>query len=928
MRINELARKYNLSNREIIDFLTRIGVAGKSHSSSLEEDLIQRVLSHFKVKSEAEAEAQPQSKFKRMKRVRPRPEDTPEFDAEETMEEPIALSAPAPQPEVEAAPAPIAAAAPEAPVAPRIKRVEMPPPAEQEPVAETTPVEAAEEPATLTKLETGETIRMTPAGPVVVGADEVEETPAEEVAAKEEEPIEAIAVIEETKPQVVDPAIAKVGDLVPPPPTAITLERPRPEPIIEPQPEISAPVPSGRSKESRKDQTDEALRREIQKLKKKRMRSAASEKSEQQPAPGAGRPAPGRPGGVRPAARRGGAKGTTSDRGRGKRAWRREKRERLERETAAELEREHRAKTVIKVHDATTVADVASALDVSPNELIAKLISMGVMATINQRLDHDAIELIAGEYGFEIEHVDLVDGSLLASLEANDIHDEDLESRPPIVTIMGHVDHGKTKLLDRIRRSDIVASEAGGITQHIGAYQVQVEKGLITFLDTPGHAAFTSMRARGAMVTDLVILVVAADDGVMPQTIEAINHAKAANVPIIVAINKIDREGANLDRVKQELASQNLLVEDWGGQVQCYPISALQGTGVDDLLEGILLQAEMLELKASKKCRARGAIVEARREEGRGTVATVLIQHGILEVGDPFVTGIYSGRVRAMTNDRGHTITKAEPGDPVEITGLQDIPVAGDPFTVVEDDTQARQISIRLQQAQRQRDMKKAHRVTLEQLHTLIEAGELKELRLVVKADVQGSVEAVTDSLLNIESEKVKVVVLHNGVGPISDSDVMLASASNALIVGFNTQAQPSAIALAKSEGVEIRTFNIIYKAIDEIRNAMAGLLDRAYKETIVGRCEIREIFRLSKGLSIAGGQVQDGKVARNLPIRVLRDDAVIHEGKISSLKRFKDDVPEVPSGMECGIGVESFSGLQVADIIECYKLEEVTPTL
>lgn len=903
MRINELARKYDLSNKDIIDYLTRIGVTGKSHSSALDDDLVEKVLTHFKIKDEDGEEAKPQSKFKRIKRVQPL-QKPKEVEKPKTPPLPVAATA---KPEIVDFP-PVRAEVKPFDVAAEAKSIGVEVAHAQ--VPETISVVESEIESPI-GIESGETIRMTPSGPVVVIAGQ-----AQDVELFLEETFEPLAVEVEEEEELVQPAVAHQG------PSVVPEEK-----VIEPERDGGKKSRPGGKRESRRDSekqdTDEALRREIQKLKKKRMRTAPVEPPQPAPALGAGRPIPGQTP-LRPAPPRGRGR----DGGRGKRAWRREKRERIDREIAAEREREIRDKTAIKVHDATTVADVASNLGIPPNELIAKLIGFGIMATVNQRLEHDAIELIAAEYGFQVEKVDMLDEGLLSSLIPENILEEDLQTRSPIVTIMGHVDHGKTKLLDRIRKSDVVSGEAGGITQHIGAYQVTVDRGTITFLDTPGHAAFTAMRARGAMVTDIVILVVAADDSVMPQTIEAINHAKAAGVPIIIAINKIDRPAANLDRVKQDLASNGLLVEDWGGDIQCYPISALQGIGVDELLEGILLQAEMLDLKASPKCKARGTIVEARREEGRGAVATVLIQQGTLRIGDPFVSGLYCGRIRSMTNDRGISIQVAPPATPVEISGLQDVPTAGDPFAVVEDDAQARQIAIKLQQAQRQRDLKKGQRVTLDQLHGLIESGDLKELHLIVKADVQGSVEAVVDSLLNIESEKVKVTILHSGVGAVSDSDVMLASASNAMIVGFNVQVQPSASMLAKQESVEILTFNIIYQAIDAIRNAMAGLLDRAFRENVLGWCEVREIFRLSKGLSIAGCQVKDGKIARNRPIRVVRDSNIVHKGKLSSLKRFKDDVSEVLHGLDCGIGIESFNDLQVGDSIECYELEEVTPTL
>ena len=882
MRINELARKFDLSNREVIDYLTRLGVKGKSHSSALDDDLVERVLKHFKKKPEAEEKPEVKSRFKRIKRVRPRPEELAAAEAAQQL---------------------------------ATQQLETQQPETPQPTAAQAAPPEIETPEQTTVLDTGETIRMTPSGPVVVSTDD-------SVPKKEEPTVEQ---------QLIEPAAAAPTTA---PPAAIQpqrAQRPSPPPP-QPRPDMpraadtpSAP-PAGdprakKGKERPARGTDDALRKEIQKLKKKRIRTGGTETPGTPPTPGAGRPAPGRP-------RRAPFRGRGRDGGRGKRAWRREKRERLDREIAAEVERERVAKTFIKVHEGTTVADVASALDISPNMLIGKLIGMGVMATLNQPLDHDAIELVAAEYGLQVQKVDLVDDGIFAALAAEDVIEEDLVSRPPIVTIMGHVDHGKTKLLDSIRQSDITATEAGGITQHIGAYQVKHERGTVTFLDTPGHAAFTAMRARGAMVTDLVILVVAADDSVMPQTVEAISHAKAANVPIIVAINKIDKEGANIDRTKQALSTHGILAEDWGGDVQVFPISALQGIGIDELLEGILLQSEMLELKASPKIKARGTIVEARREEGRGTVATVLIQEGTLRVGEPFVSGLFCGRVRAMSDERGSPRELAGPGTPVEITGLQDVPTAGDPFAVVEDDSQARQTAIKLQQAQRQRALRKRQQVTLDQLHDLIEEGGLKELMLVVKGDVQGSVEAVVDNLLQIESDKVKVRVIHHGVGPVNESDIMLASASNALVIGFSVSVPAMTHMLAKQEGVEIRTFTVIYRAIDAIRNAMTGLLDSDYKENILGRCLVREVFRLSKDLSIAGCQVQDGKITRNRKMRVLRDAEVLHKGTISSLKRFKDDVPEVQTGFECGVGVERFDSIRVGDIIECFELEEVAPTL
>ena len=614
--------------------------------------------------------------------------------------------------------------------------------------------------------------------------------------------------------------------------------------------------------------------------------------------------------------------------GKGKRAWKREKREKREIQMAEEEQRIERESTVLKVHDATTVADIADGIGIPANELIVKLISLGVMTTINQHLDSDTIQIIADEYDLQVEQVDLFDSDIFTTLREEDMDESRMVPRPPVVTIMGHVDHGKTKLLDAVRQSDVVSSEAGGITQHIGAYHVKTNHGEVVFLDTPGHEAFTAMRARGAMVTDIVILVVAATEGVMPQTREAIAHAQAADVPIIVALNKIDLPGANVDQVKQQLSELGLVCEEWGGKIPMTPISAKQQIGIDDLLETVLLQAELLELKADPFCRARGTIVEGKLSKGRGAVATVLIQQGQLKISDPFVTGVHSGRIRAMVNDRGEPLVTAGPSMPVEILGLEGVPSAGDPFIVSKDDIQAKQISTRLQQIQRERDLRRARHITLEELHKQIVEGKVKDLRVIVKGDVQGSVGALSESLLKIESDKVRIQIIHSGVGSITESDVMLASASNALIVGFNVRPHPQVVDLAKQEHVDIRLHRVIYDAIAEIKQAMTGMLDKTYKENIIGRGEIREVFKVSRSMSIAGLYVQDGKLLRNASVRLLRDSVIVHEGKLSSLKRFKDDVREVASGYECGMGLERFQEMRVGDIVECFEHVEVASTL
>ena len=499
-----------------------------------------------------------------------------------------------------------------------------------------------------------------------------------------------------------------------------------------------------------------------------------------------------------------------------------------------------------------------------------------------------------------------------------------LKERPPVVTIMGHVDHGKTTLLDTIRHTNVTAAEAGGITQHIGAYQVEASGKKITFLDTPGHAAFTTMRARGAQVTDITVLVVAADDGVMPQTIEAINHAKAADVPIIVAVNKIDKPEANPDRVKQQLTEHGLVPEEWGGETIYVPVSALKGEGIDELLEMILLVAEVQELKANPDKRARGVVIEAELDKNRGPVATVLVQNGTLRVGDALVAGNYFGKVRAMINDRGRRVKEATPSTPVEILGLSDVPNAGDPFMVFEDEKQAREIADIRAERQRQKELKVQTRITLDDLYKQIQEGDVKELNIIIKADVQGSAEALRGGLEKIDVEGVKVKIIHSGVGAITESDIILASASNAIVIGFNVRPEPNARAMAEQEKVDLRLHRVIYDVIEEIESAMKGMLDPEYEEKVVGTAEVRQTFKVSKVGTIAGCYVTNGKVVRDGKARLIRDGVVIHEGEVDTLRRFKDDVREVAQGYECGMTLKNFNDIKEGDIIEIYVVEEV----
>jgi translation initiation factor IF-2 len=576
----------------------------------------------------------------------------------------------------------------------------------------------------------------------------------------------------------------------------------------------------------------------------------------------------------------------------------------------------------IRLEGQITIAELAGHFDATPSQLITYLMEMGVMASINQPLNEDAVELLAEEYGFDLEYVeDPVEEELLA-FDDPDGGAEVL--RKPVVTVLGHVDHGKTSLLDTIRSAKVTAGEVGGITQHIGAYQVKVNDKKIVFLDTPGHEAFTAMRARGAQITDIAILVVAADDGVMPQTVEAINHARAAQVPILVAVNKIDKPDSNPDRVKQQLSDLGLVPEEWGGDTIFVPVSAIRGDGIEELLEMVALLAEVGELKASPDRTARGTVIEAKLDRGRGPVATVLVQDGTLYIGDSIICGSIAGKVRAMTNDRGERVKKAGPSTPVEIQGLSDVPLAGDPFQVVADDRIARQVAekraFKLKEVSR-----RVQRVTLDDLFKQIQEGEVKDLNLILKGDVQGSVEALQDALLKLSLEEVQIKIIHTGVGAINESDVMLASASNAIVIGFNVRPDNNARRLAEQDQVDIRLYRIIYEAIEDIKAAVTGLLKPVMKEVILGQAEVRQVFKVSRMGSIAGSYVIEGKITRNAMIRVIRDGTVVLDnGRIGSLKRFKDDVREVLTGYECGILLENYNDIHEGDIIEAYVMEQV----
>ena len=601
---------------------------------------------------------------------------------------------------------------------------------------------------------------------------------------------------------------------------------------------------------------------------------------------------------------------------------RRDKREAAAERMNEEMERSVQERSTLKVTEFVTVSELATMMDVSPTEVITACMNLGLMVSINQRLDAEALAVVAEEFGFKVEFVSVEIQEAIAEESVD--NEENLVPRPPIVTVMGHVDHGKTSLLDNIRKTNVIEGEAGGITQHIGAYSVELNGQKITFLDTPGHEAFTAMRARGAKITDVAIIIVAADDNVMPQTIEAINHAQAAGVPMVFAINKIDKPNANADHIKEQLSQMNYLVESWGGKYQDQEISAKKGLNLDKLLEKVLLEAEMLELKANPDKKAVGTVIESTLDKGRGYVSTILVQSGTLRVGDVVLSGTYTGRVKAMFNEDGKKVAEAGPSTPVQVLGLNGAPQAGDTFNVMEDDRSAREIANKREQLQRMQGIMTQKHVTLDEIGRRIAIGSFKELNIIVKGDVDGSVEAMSGSLIKLSKESVQVNVIHAAVGQISESDVLLAAASNAIIVGFQVRPSAAARRVAEKEEIEIRLYSIIYDAVNDIKDAIEGMLEPVMKEEIVASVEVLEIFKISKVGTVAGCMVREGKLQRSTPIRVIRDGIVIYTGKLGSLKRFKDDVKEVTSGQDCGLNIESFNDIRIGDIVEGYEQVEV----
>lgn len=617
---------------------------------------------------------------------------------------------------------------------------------------------------------------------------------------------------------------------------------------------------------------------------------------------------------------------TTKGKGNKSAKYRRDKRDAIHGRMAEELEMQEREKSTLKVTEFVTVSELASMMDVPVTDVIMACMNLGLMVSINQRLDAEALVIVAEEFGYKVEFVAV---EIQEAIVEEEDKPEDMVPRPPIVTVMGHVDHGKTSLLDYIRKTNVIEGEAGGITQHIGAYSVKMEDGRrITFLDTPGHEAFTAMRARGAKVTDVAIIIIAADDNVMPQTVEAINHAQAAGVPIVFAINKIDKPNANPEKIKEELSAMNYLVEDWGGKYQSQDIAAKKGLNVDKLLEKVLLEAEILDLKANPKRRAVGTVVESSLDKGRGYVTTVLVSAGTLHVGDVLLSGTYSGRVKAMFNERGKKVDEAGPSAPVLVLGLNGAPQAGDNFNVMEDDKSARDIANKREQLQRMQGLRTQKHITLDEIGRRIAVGNFKELNVIIKGDVDGSIEALTDSLVKLSTEEVQVNVIHKAVGPISESDILLAAASNAVIIGFQVRPSSSARKLAEKEEIEIRLYSIIYDAINDIKDAIEGMLAPETKEEIVCSVEVMEVFKITKVGTVAGCLVREGKITRNTQIRVIRDGIVVFTGKLGSLKRFKDDVKEVGTNLECGLNIENYNDIKVGDIIEGYEQVEVARKL
>ena len=854
LRVYELARDLNMTNKVLIAKLNDMDIDVKSHMSALEEDTISKVKSSLygaKEETVEETRIKPTVIRRRRKRVKVEAVESPEVE-EQATEAATARADAAPQDVNQKA-----AADEEADEAAEMAAAEEPEKADVTAGEETAPDQEAAKPGKVRKKEPSAKIIKLPVRPP-------EKPLKEKKAAPQKAKVEAL------------PSRKGIG------------EKPPPSENL---------APSAKKKRKRKKQYEES---EVdKKFLKKKISFRKKAVVEGEDLYGAG---------YRPRKQRKLGKGKKPTGG-----------QKTQITVAKAIKRR------IKIDDAIVLSELAKRMGIKASEIIKFMMGMGSMATVNQTIDFDTASLIANEFEYEVERASFEEEALLKQ-ETDD--PSKLAPRPPVVTIMGHVDHGKTSLLDVIRKSRISETEAGGITQHIGAYLVNTDKGQIAFLDTPGHEAFTAMRARGAQVTDIVVLVVAADDGVMPQTVEAINHAKAAEVPIIVAINKIDKQNAEPDKVQRELAEIGLTPEEWGGDTIFIKVSAKEAEGIEDLLEMISLQAEVLELKANPDKLATGHVVEAKIDSGRGPLATVLVKEGTLTAGEPVVCGMHYGRIRAMLDDRGKQIESAGPSIPVEIVGLSGVPMAGDEFFTLKDEKNAKQVSEHRQQKQRSKELAQSSRLSLDKLYERMQAGEVKDLNLIIKADVHGSIEALNDSLTKLSNEEVNVNVVHSASGTIAESDISLATVSNAIIIGFNVRPTPKVQALGNEENVDMRFYSVIYDVIKDVKNAMAGMMASTFEEQVLGTAEVREVFQIPKVGSIAGCYVTDGKIERGQNLRLLRDGVVVFEGKNSSLRRFKDDVKEVQAGYECGIGIEHFNDIKVGDTIDCYRLKEIRPEL
>jgi translation initiation factor IF-2 len=908
IRVYELARELNLTNKALMDKLAGLDIPVASHMSSLEDEVVERVKRAVFGKRESGVQDTRVKPTVIRRRRKPAAEEAGAVEAP-AAEAPVAAAAP---PAVEAAAeAPAAAGAPE-PETPREAAAAEAPAAAPEPEAAPAPAPEAEAEAAPAPgaVETPAVPAAEPQAPAAPPEAPPEEAPAPPDAAaaaepapdslkkplkriKREEPAKIIRLPVAPIQKPGERARPAAGDAAPRAARITPAGAALPPGAVAPPPADADARDRKKKKKSRAEETD-AEKKFIKK--KISFRTKAVVEGEDLYDDLRGRKA-----------RKGG---------------------KSKRELALQKTQLTVAKAIkrrIKISEAIVVSDMAKRMGVKAGEIIKSLMGMGTMASVNQVIDIDTAAIVAAEFGYEVERAAFEEETLLKTAADEP---EALVPRPPVVTIMGHVDHGKTSLLDAIRKTRITETEAGGITQHIGAYHVVTDRGRIAFLDTPGHEAFTAMRARGARVTDIVVLVVAADDGVMPQTVEAINHARAAEVPIIVAVNKIDKPGADVERVRRALVEKGLSPEEWGGDTIFVNVSAKQNTGIDQLLEMILLQAEVMELKANPDKLARGHVVEAKIDSGRGPVATVLVSEGTLRTGDAVVCGVHAGKVRAMLDDRGQPVEAAGPSFPVEILGLSGVPMAGDEFAAVADEKAAKQISLHRMQKQRSRDLTQAARPSLESLFERMQQGEVKELNLVLKADVHGSIEALSDSLTKLSNAEVKVNIVHAATGTISESDISLAAVSQAIIIGFNVRPTPKVQALANEANVDMRFYNVIYDVINDVKSALTGMMASRFEERTLGSAEVREVFQIPKVGAIAGCYVTDGHLERGRNVRLIRDGVVVYQGKNASLRRYKDDVKEVQSGYECGIGIENFNDIKVGDRIEFYYLEEIKPEL